>query len=116
MENISGEFVITLGGRELTLKATIGGSQVLEERKLGRSIMETLAYVVEKKAVSFNEVLSIYEVGLAGNGDTRFSRDQIGEMIFNDGLINHIQPCILFLTHCLTGGKESAPDPLGKLD
>jgi hypothetical protein len=116
MKNIAGQFKLTLGGRSVTLKSTFGAIEILEQDKFNRSIMAVFQELVATKQMSFSDMISVYEVGMAAYGDTRMTRSQIGEAIFQDGAVNHIKPCLDFLTYCLTGGKESAPDPMGKPD
>jgi len=116
MKNIAGQFKVTLNGRSITLKSTFGAIEVLEQEKLNRPLMGVLQDVVATRQLSMTDIISIYEVGMGAFGDTRMTRAQIGEAIFADGMINHIKPCVEYLTYCLTGGKESAPDPMGKPD
>lgn len=109
--NISGTFKINLLGQDRDLKATFGAIEKLEEN--GLSILKRL-YDASTIAPKFVDVVDVIWYGLAGNRDTRLTREQIGEAILAEGLDKFAPVYIKFLTYCVTGDKTGSENPLEK--
>lgn len=106
IKNIPGEFIVTLDGKERTIKATFGAVEKLEGGLLGKTIFEALNDAMNGR-VRYADVISVIMVGLeAFNRDTRMTREEIGNAVFAVGLTDFLATHIEFLTYCLTGGKK----------
>jgi len=110
-KNISGVFAINLLGQDRQLKATFGAIERLEES--GVPILKRL-YDATSIAPRFVDIVDVIWYGLAGNKDTRLTRDQIGEAVLAEGLDKFAPVYIKFLTYCITGEKSGVENPLEK--
>lgn len=109
--NISGSFKINIAGQDRQLKATFGAIEKLEEQ--GIPVLKRL-YDASSVAPRFVDVVDVIWYGLAGNKDTRLTREQIGEAVLSEGLDKFAPVYIKFLTYCVTGDKTTSENPLEK--
>ena len=111
--NIRGEFSIELDGQARTLKANFDAIERLEGGLFNKPIVEKL-YEAGQGRVAFRDVVTLIDIGLQANKDTRLSRNQIGEAVLKAGMANYIKVYIEYLTYCINGGQEAKAGATGE--
>lgn len=104
MNNISGIFEVELFGRVIEAKATFETLERLEGRVFKRPIVDVLTEAIQGRAAHLDMVATVCE-GLRGNGDTRYTREQIGQEMLEKGFYKFAKFHISLLTY-LVSGKE----------
>ncbi len=110
IENISGQFTITLGGVPRRMKCTFGAIENIEQHVVKKSILKLFSDV-QKEDIFISDVVSVIWCGLAAAGDTRLSRKEIGDMIYAENPVEAFTVYIQFLTYALNGGKKEKETP-----
>lgn len=106
LSNIRGEFKVQLAGQERTLKASFDAVEQLESGGLSKNIVLTLNDAAVGN-VSMRDMTSLFAIGMKAAGDTRLSRQEIGQAIFEAGFSNFIPVFVDYLVYCITGGKPA---------
>lgn len=104
MTNISGVFKLEIDGTERDLKCTFGVIERLEAHVLKKPIILALNEALNGNVYITDIVNTILE-GLKANGDTRFTRDQIGDDVMKNGIASYVEFYISFLTYAVSGDK-----------
>lgn len=102
VHNIQGVFKVYLEGKDRDIKITFGVVEDLESFYFKRPLVEVLNDSVNGK-IYLKDVVDLIYCGLHANKDTRFSRDQIGEYILTEGLINYKGVFETCLTYSVSG-------------
>lgn len=114
--NIRGIFPIEICGGVRDAKATIGVAIKLEEEILKMPITQKLSGILfadqlpanEREFVSYTEVIKTLQAALEANGDTRFSFDEIGESLVENGFDKYAAWFIEFLTYYVTKVEDKS--------
>lgn len=96
-----GTFVTTLAGTELMLKLTYRNMQRLDKelRNINTFIMRST-----HNNISMDDVINIIYFGSLKNH--KFKKEDIGEMIFTEGMFDSQTIAVQFLVFAMNGGKE----------
>ena len=113
-DNLSGTFEIELCGSVRELKSNFKTNEKLERQVLKKPIMKALNDAIEG-IIYFGDVVDVIVAGLAANGDTRLSRDEVGEYIHKKGLNTFLPFYIQYLTFSLTGGEVPEVEEIDEL-
>lgn len=108
MENIRGEFPITLAGEERVMKCT-GRMMDGLEAKLGKPVLRALHEALEGQTY-FRDMVTVFHAGLAANKDTRLNREKVADAIAEVGMSSLLKEYIDILSYSLSGGKELEKD------
>lgn len=110
MRNISGTFEIELLGKKRDVKCTFGAVEALEGAIIKRPLISLLNDALVGN-IFFLHVLEVVIQGLKANGDTRFTREEIGQEMLDKGLDTFIPFFIEFLTYASVGSKALQLEP-----
>jgi len=105
IENIDGVFQVEIDDVLRDVKCNFGVVERLERNIFKRPIVSVLNEALNEN-IYFSEVVDTLSLALKANGDTRLSRDELGESVRKRGLIHYYAWYISFLTYAITGGQE----------
>lgn len=104
-KNISGEFDIEINGETYTLKMTYGVAERIEQRIIGKSIMELLTESLNGRA-RISDIVAVFHACLTPEDKKPLDKDQLGNGIMNNGLKKYAAPYTKILTYAVTGDEE----------
>lgn len=84
-DKLRNESTITLAGQERTMRADFQAIRGIESEL--KTDFVPLAMQMAQSRVGLNHLVVIIANGLKGNGDTRLSREEIGEAIMQRGIL-----------------------------
>ncbi len=113
MHNISGTFELELGGKKRDLKCNFGAVEALEGAIIKRPLIALLNDALTGN-IFFLHVLETVIQGLKSNGDTRMTREEIGQEMLEKGLDTFIPFFIEFLTYASVGSKKLNFEPVSE--
>jgi hypothetical protein len=105
-KNISGEFFVEIGEKEYALKMTYGVAEQLEQRILGKSIMQCLTESLNG-AAKLSDVVSVFYTALGDRDRRDISLEDFGQEMLQGGLSKYASTYSEMLTYALTG--EATP-------
>jgi hypothetical protein len=109
--NIQGIFRVFLEGKDRDVKITFGVVEDLESFYFKRPLVQVLNDSVNGK-IFLKDVVNLIYCGLHANQDTRFSREQIGEYVLEQGLINYKEFFETCLTYSVSGKTAFEVEPV----
>lgn len=106
-ENIPGTFSFDLDGKQHEIKASFKAIYLIESEYLQRPLVEILQDLSDGKS-KIADIVSIIHAGLIANNDTRYSYEELGELVYQNGAMKLWPVCIEYVTHILTAGMTES--------
>lgn len=111
LKNISGVFPVDLNGQMRDTRMTLGVIESLERHIWKKPIAQVLSDATEGRVFCM-DIIDALHIGLAGNKDTRLSREDLAEIMIAAGTARFIPWFIEFLSYALGGDDAEALNPI----
>jgi len=98
-----GELKVNLNNKEYNTRLTLDGIMRIEETT-GKPILK-LANDLMNSQLSMTDIVSVMTIAFRG-GSNDFKQKEVGDILFNAGMIESMRVCAEVITNTITGGTK----------